>query len=80
MATLGPVSIPVANNTDANFRLWCDFINDVLTTAGWVNTADTGQINLVTVTAPVAASTKQGYQIWRMNDALQSTKPCFIRI
>jgi hypothetical protein len=80
MATLGPVATAFTNSSDANFRLWADFISDVFAAAGWVQTSDTGQINLTTVTAPGATNTKRGYQIWRMDDTLQATAPVYLRI
>jgi hypothetical protein len=66
--------------TDADFRLAPQFIHDALTTAGWVQTSDTGQINLTTVAKPAGASTAAGYEIWRMNDTLQGTAPIYIKI
>lgn len=66
--------------TDAKFRTWGSAINAALTAAGLTNTTDTGQINWSTVTKPVATATKAGYEIWRFNDTLQSTKPIFLRI
>lgn len=66
--------------TDAKFRTWGAAINAALTAAGLTNTADTGQINWTTVTKPIATATQAGYEIWRFNDTLQSTKPIFIRI
>jgi hypothetical protein len=53
---------------------------ETLDAAGWVQTADTGQIDLVTVTKPTGLSDAQGYVIYRMDDALQATAPVFIRI
>lgn len=74
-------TIPATNGTDAQFRLWASFIRDVFELAGgWTNTTDTGQINLVTVLAPVAGSTSQGYKIYKMADALQATYPVFVKI
>lgn len=79
MATLMSTTVVPSNNTDANFRAWASFVHNVFL-LGWVNTADTGQIDLTTVTAPVGANTKQGYKIYRMDDALQATEPVFVRI
>jgi hypothetical protein len=67
------------NNTDANFRAWAQFIHDVFA-LGWVQTADTGQIDLTTVTVPTTANDKQGYEIWRMDDDLQADYPVYVRI
>lgn len=78
MATTTTTMTPY-NNTDALFRQWCQHIHDTLA-LGWVNTSDTGQINLTTVTKPTVANEKKGYEIWRMDDSLQATYPCYIRL
>lgn len=70
----------MANDTDAHFRAWAQEVHDALTAFGWVNTADTGQINLVTVSKPAGTSTSQGYEIWRMADSLQSLYACYMKI
>lgn len=67
------------NASDAAFRLWGKGISDSFAVA-WVQTADTGQVNWTTVTAPVAINTAQGYEIWRMADSLQATAPVFVKI
>jgi hypothetical protein len=51
----------------------------MVTTGGWVNTADTGQLDIATAAAPGAANTKIGYKIYRMDDALQASAPVFVR-
>jgi len=69
-----------SNDTDAHFRAWINELHTSLTTFGWVQTTDTGQINFATVTRPSGASIYQGYAIYKMGDGLQSTCPVFIRI
>lgn len=66
--------------TDAKFRAWGTAVNAAFTAAGLTNTADTGQINWTTVTKPTSAFTAKGYEIWRFNDTLQSTKPIFFKV
>lgn len=66
--------------TDAAFRAWGSIVSAALATAGWVQTSDTGQINWTTVTKPGSASAAAGYEIWRLNDSLQSTAPIYIKI
>jgi hypothetical protein len=66
--------------TDAKFRTWGSAVSAALLAAGLTQTTDTGQINWTTVTRPTAASTKAGYEIWRFNDTLQSTKPIFFKL
>lgn len=54
------------NTTDAGFRAWGSGLDAGLTTAGLVQTADTGQINWVTATRPGVNFTFAGYTIWRL--------------
>lgn len=61
---------PIAT-TDALFRAWGAAHSAALAAVAptrLVQTADTGQINWVTVLKP-AASTTAGYEIWKMSDA-----------
>jgi hypothetical protein len=69
------------NASDAYFRLWGSAISAAFAAVGLVQTADTGQINWTTVTAPAGATTYQGYEIWRFDDgALQTSNPVYFRI
>lgn len=65
---------------DAEFRTVGSTIAAKLGLLGWVQTADTGQINWTTVTWPLANTTKAGYEIWRMADTLQATAPIYMKI
>jgi len=47
---------------------------------GWVQAAETGQVNWTTVTKPTVTNTAAGFEIWRMNDSLQATAPVFMKI
>ncbi len=69
-----------AFTTDAKFRAWSSATAAALLGAGLTQTADTGQINHVTVARPVAPNTSAGYEIWRFNDALQATFPIFLKV
>lgn len=66
--------------TDAKFRAWSSTLSAAIIASGLTQTSDTGQINHTTVTKAVAANTKVGYEIYRFNDTLQSTKPIFLRL
>jgi hypothetical protein len=69
------------STTDAEFRLWASFIDSIfLLTSCWVDTAAAGSINLATVLKPAVINTSQGFKVYRMNDALQSTAPVFVKI
>lgn len=78
--TNSSAALTYRNNSDAEFRSWVQFISNALQTGGVIKTADTGQINTATVLAPTVLTTSQGYEIRRFSDALQSTKPVFIKI
>jgi hypothetical protein len=65
--------------SDAAFRTWGSSINAAIAAVGWIQTADTGQVNWTTATNPTA-NTFTNYEVWRMADATQSTDPVFIRI
>lgn len=80
MAKISGAVDVTAFTTDAKFRAWGLACSTALAAAGFVQTADTGQINWVTVLKPVATNTKAGYEIWRFNDTLQATAPIFIRV
>jgi hypothetical protein len=54
------------NTSDATYRTWVTVIHNQLSAMGWVQTGDTGQINLSTATRSATAG--QNYEIWRMND------------
>ncbi len=72
-------STPIESSNDATFRAWGSDIAARLATAGLIQTADTGQINWVTVLRP-AINAYGGYEIWRFDDTLQATSPVFIKI
>jgi hypothetical protein len=73
--------LTVPNMTDSTaFRLECTNIHNALAAVGLVQTSDTGQINLSTVNLPGATNTSAGYEIWKFNDSLQASYPCFIKI
>lgn len=67
------------NTSDATFRAWVSALVGALT-AVLVQTADTGQINVATVTRPATVNTSAGYVILRFSDALQATRPIFIKV
>jgi hypothetical protein len=79
MATLFSLLLLPTNETDAFFRTWIQFIHDTLV-LGWVQTGDTGQLNIATASKPTAANQKVGYLVYRMDDALQATAPVFMRL
>jgi hypothetical protein len=63
----------------ANFKNWATWVSGCFSAFGWVQTSDTGQVNWSTI-ASVPTYGTTVYEIWTMNDALQSTTPCYIKI
>jgi hypothetical protein len=65
----------------ALFQPFCTKIKAALDGAGLVQTSDTGQLNVATVTYPGTDNTyTTGYLIYRFNDSLQGTDPVFLKI
>jgi hypothetical protein len=65
-------SFLVCDNTSlANFKAWAQAISSWFTTAGWTQTADTGQVNWSTISSVPAAGTFV-YEMWQPSDALQT--------
>lgn len=73
-------TLPGTFTLDSDFRSWGSGLSAQFAAVGLVKTADTGQIDWTTVLKPSAINQQRGYEIWRFNDALQATKPVFIRI
>lgn len=67
------------SNADTTlFRAWGSAVSTAL---GQMLTrvTQTGEINWTTVTAPLAANTFQGFEVYRLNDSLHSTAPVFLK-
>jgi hypothetical protein len=58
--------------------LWQFFAAGMLA-GGWVKLTETGEVNTGTVTLPGSNGVSSGFQIWRMNDSLHATHPCFVK-
>lgn len=67
------------NNTDADFRAWGSGVSAAIQALGWVQTADTGQIDWLTVLKPTGYAQKMGCEVYRPTDALQASAPWFVR-
>lgn len=68
MATLSTVAVR-DNSTLANFKQWAQVISNFMTTAGWSQSSDTGQVNWGTI-GSVPTSGNYVYEIWQPNDGL----------
>lgn len=81
MATRFDITLQMTNSTDALWRAWIQFIHDTfITTGGWVDPGDTGQMVIATSSHPTLANTFVGFRMYRMADALQATSPVFVRV
>jgi len=71
-------SARLSNADTTLFRAWGSAVSTAL---GQMLTrvTQTGEINWTTVNAPVAANTFQGFEVYRLNDSLQSTAPLFFK-
>lgn len=58
-------------STLANFKNWAFAISTALSSSGWLQTSDTGQVNWSTI-ASVPATGSFVYEIWHPTDALQT--------
>lgn len=57
------------NSTLTNFKAWAQAISSFFSTAGWVQTSDTGQVNWSTI-ASVPTAGNFVYEVWKPGDAL----------
>jgi hypothetical protein len=62
------VNLVSDNSTVSNFKSWAQAISSFFATAGWTQSADTGQVDWTTISA--APSTSYVYEIWEPNDSL----------
>jgi hypothetical protein len=79
VATSTP-TLGLTTTTDAAFRTWAQAIDSAITGLGLVATADTGQVDLTTAAKPAGSGAYAGYKVYRFADALQATKPVFIKV
>lgn len=63
--------------SNANFRTWGSFISNLFANCGLVLVAN--NTDWATATQPAARNTFPSYEVWRFNDALQSTAPVYFK-
>lgn len=80
MATKFDSTLKPTTGDATMYRAWMQFIHDAVVSFGWVQTGDTGQLDIATAPVPTTTNTRTGYRAYRMDDALQATKPCFMRL
>lgn len=72
-------STVIDHTTDAGFRTWGAEVNTKLVACGWVQTADTGQINWASVTR-AGTNSDAGYECYYLNDSLHGSAPIYIKL
>lgn len=77
MTTSNP-SIVFEHTSDATFRTWGLAVSTALQAVA-TKTTDTGQIDFATALRP-AVNVAAGYDMYRFSDALQATRPIFIKV
>lgn len=73
---------PNGNQTYSNAQTqqWLTQVTLALSSAGLVQTADTGQTDPATAVTPVSSPSDGGYFIYRFNDSRQGVDPLFLKI
>jgi len=78
--TVSRFNVPITNETVTTYRAWGLGFSNAFKAVGLIQTANTGQVNWATVSLPTTGVITRDYEIFRFNDALQATRPVFIRI
>lgn len=78
MATATTSVYPDSSNL-TNFKAWASWISAQLAAFGWVQTADTGQVDWSTI-GSVPSVSSWVYEIWKMNDSLAAAFPVYLKI
>lgn len=71
--------LPANLADDATFRTWVQGIEAQILAMGLALASDTGQLDPTTALRP-AVNTYAGFRMYRFADALQATKPVFIKV
>lgn len=70
-------STRLRHDSNAVYNEWVTEFVAALAACGLVQTSDTGQLTPGALTRTIGVT--DGYQIWRFNDAMQSTAPIFLK-
>lgn len=70
---------PIDHTSDAGFRAWAQEFDACIVSAGWLHTADTGQVDLTTAARPAAGS-YAGYKTYTDPSSVQGTAPIILRV
>ncbi|MFU4018073.1 hypothetical protein ACM7D9_03465 [Pseudomonas aeruginosa] len=64
----------------AAFKQWIQSMHNAILTAGLVQTADTGQLEIAGISGVPSAGDYAGYLVYRFDDSLAASKPVFIKL
>lgn len=70
---------PEALITDEALNRWVERVHQGFLDVGWVQTADTGQLEVATFVV-ATADTLVGYRVYEINDAYSSDTPVYVKI
>lgn len=80
MAAFFSTALIPESTSQTSFVAWATWLDNVFISGGWVNTADTGQTLPSALIAVTSSNQSRGYRVYRMDDALQSTAPVFVKL
>lgn len=72
--------LPFGFDDDDGYRNWGSTISAKFGLCGFAKTADTGQVDWTVAVRPGGTNQTPHYEIWQFTDALQATKPVFIKV
>jgi len=67
-------------NSTAGLQTYMDNITALLLAAGWVQSADTGQLDIPSVVYNATANTAYGYQIFYLDDSQHGSFPIYLKL
>lgn len=73
-------AVAPSNASNASFRAWGAGVSAALAAVGVVKTADSGQIDWATATAPTSSLTASGFEVWRFDDPLSGVAPIVFKL
>lgn len=79
MSTRVTGGLTFTNNSDVNFRIWATELDAAIIAAGWVDNNDTGSVTISALVVP-AAGVSAGFRVYKMNDALAASSPCYMKV
>lgn len=70
----------VRSDTVEGIKAWIQLTHDAFISVGCIQTEDTGQLDIESITDITLVSSTLGYRIYELNDSLSSTYPIYIKV